>query len=78
LYAAISSLDRQARRELVALIWLGRGDFETLADALAHVSDDSPEATAGYLAGKSRALPKYLRAGLAACSSVLAAGMVEL
>jgi hypothetical protein len=63
---AIRSLSREARLELMALTWFGRGDsIETdFAGHLAHAERDSDDGSVDYIAEKSPALPTYLKAGL--------------
>jgi hypothetical protein len=62
----IRSLSQEARSELAALIWFGRGDsIETdFAEHLARAKRNSDEGDVNYIAEKSPALPTYLRAGL--------------
>jgi hypothetical protein len=60
----ITKLSRDARRELMALMWLGRGDVAgSFADHLKQAYKH-PDEGIDYIAGKSPALPKYFRAGL--------------
>ena len=53
LQAAIASLDADARAELVALAWVGRGDYEASEwrEALAAARDRAETSTARYLMG---------------------------
>lgn len=56
----LRELSPEAFRELAALMWYGRGDYETFQDALEQFS---PEIRPGYLASKGP-LKKYLLVGL--------------
>ena len=68
LEGAIKKLSRDAWMELVALVWLGRGDVEgRFADHLKEARR-TPHPVA-YITEKSPALPKYLREGLRKLSS---------
>lgn len=53
LQAAIASLDADARAELVALAWVGRGDYDAgeWREALAAARDRAETSTARYLMG---------------------------
>jgi hypothetical protein len=63
LKAAIKKLSPEARVELVALMWVGRGDVEgSFADHLRQAQRDSHPVD--YIVEKSPALPRYLRQGL--------------
>ncbi|MFC4623992.1 DUF3775 domain-containing protein [Daeguia caeni] len=66
LVAAIHSLNEDERMELLALMWLGRGDFSTSEweDALATAADRHNGAEADYLLG-TPLLGDYLEEGLA-------------
>ncbi|MGE0126660.1 MAG: DUF3775 domain-containing protein [Blastocatellales bacterium] len=66
LYKSIANLSSQARRELLALMWIGRGDFsfDDWSAALKHARPDPVDQAAGYIIGKSLRLPDYLRAAL--------------
>ncbi len=60
---AIARLSFEARMELMALMWIGRGDGFTFEGALQHARRTTSESDAAYMAGKSP-LPRYLRRGL--------------
>jgi hypothetical protein len=60
--ALIQALSNEARTELLALMWLGRGDTNDFATALAHARRTSHDGIVGYLAGKP--LQTYLPLGL--------------
>jgi hypothetical protein len=66
LRAKLASLDQEARVELLALMFLGRGDGGPMAfrDMLAHARRASDASDVQYLVGKGRALSLYLRNGL--------------
>jgi hypothetical protein len=61
---AIEGLTFEARIELKALMWVGRGDDLTFRGALEHGRWHADQGDAGYIAAKSPALPTYLRDGL--------------
>ena len=61
---AIEGLTFEARIELKALMWVGRGDDLTFRDALEHGRRHADQGDAGYIAAKAPALPTYLRDGL--------------
>jgi hypothetical protein len=62
---AIDALNIDEREELLALVWLGRGDFTTWREALAAARDtDTPRYT-DYLIG-TPLLADYLEEGLSA------------
>jgi hypothetical protein len=67
LSAAIAALDEEARAELIALVWLGRGDYtaEEWQDAKAQAADRAAEHghTSEYLTGIPL-LGDYLEEGL--------------
>jgi len=65
LAAALESLDEGQRIELLALMWVGRGDFDASEwrDALAQARDSHDEQEPGYLMG-TPLLADYLEAGL--------------
>lgn len=66
LIEAIRSLSDDARHELIALMWLGRGDSSD--DFLALVEQARSNANIGntnYITEKAPSLPSYLRRGLA-------------
>lgn len=54
LAAAIASLNEDERDELVALLWIGRGDFDTeeWAEALAQAHSELDRPAAEYLMGE--------------------------
>jgi hypothetical protein len=62
----IRALSQNARLELMALMWFGRGDEpgETFAELLAEAKRNSDSHDVDYIAEKSLALPSYLRDGL--------------
>jgi hypothetical protein len=62
----IRSLSKEARFELAALVWFGRGDSieDNFAEHLAHAKRNSDEGDINYIVEKSPSLPTYLRAGL--------------
>jgi hypothetical protein len=60
----ISALGRDARMELMAVMWLGR-DFEGNYDeALKYAHQHSDEFDVDYIAEKAPALPTYLKNGM--------------
>ncbi|MGA7713507.1 MAG: DUF3775 domain-containing protein [Rhizomicrobium sp.] len=68
LYKLIAALSKDAQNELVALMWTGRVGAgaersfgENLEQATKSKDNNQPE----YIAGKSKMLPTYLKAGLA-------------
>jgi hypothetical protein len=67
LRAAIGALNVEQRAELVALAWLGRGDFDRAdwSDAKTEATDRGTGDTATYLMGMPM-LGDYLEEGLAA------------
>ena len=66
----IELLSPDARQELMALMWLGRGDTPgSFADHLKHAKNTSDAGDVDYIAEKSPSLPLYLRAGLARLKS---------
>lgn len=67
LQMAIADLPLEARLELMAVLWLGRGDVPeaTYDDFLQHARRSADEGDVGYIAEKSRGLPTYLRNGMA-------------
>ena len=64
LRGAIERLSFEARLELKALMWVGRGEDLTFRGALEHGRRISTEDDASYIAAKALALPTYLRDGL--------------
>jgi enoyl-CoA hydratase/carnithine racemase len=67
---AINDLEPDQQVSLVALMWVGRGDFsaDEWGDALAHAGDSWNEHTADYLIGTAL-LADYLDEGLAQLES---------
>lgn len=67
LRAAIAALPLEARFELMALMWVGRGDVPdaTFDNCLEHARRSADEGDVNYIAEKSPSLPMYLRDGLA-------------
>jgi hypothetical protein len=67
LVASIAALSLDARRELIALMWLGRGDDPeaTFEQLLTHARSAEDESDVEYVAEKSLGLSQYLRRGLA-------------
>lgn len=65
--AIVEDLEPDQQQELVALLWLGRGDYtlEEWQDALALARDEWRPTTADYLIAHPL-LPEHLRDGLAA------------
>jgi Protein of unknown function (DUF3775) len=63
---SINSLSLEARQELMALIWFGRGDAieGDFAQHFAAAKTASDENDVDYIVGKSASLPIYLKAGL--------------
>ena len=63
---ALGSLPPEARIELMALVWFGRGNSiePDFAEHVAEAKRNSNETDVSYIAEKSPALPVYLRAGL--------------
>lgn len=61
----ISDLEPDQQQQVVALLWLGRGDFslEEWSEALEEAADNWNEATADYLVAHPM-LPDYLSEGL--------------
>ena len=68
--AVISGLSHDAKIELVALMWLGRGDSGKFDDLLARAEETSDENDAEYIADQALALRTYLRDGLEAILGV--------
>ena len=67
LHASIAGLSLDARLELIALMWLGRGDDPeaTFEELVPHARSDEDEGDVEYVTAKSPVLPQYLREGLA-------------
>ncbi|HWB50033.1 MAG TPA: DUF3775 domain-containing protein [Stellaceae bacterium] len=72
LAAALDSLDEDQRIEILALMWVGRGDFDAAEwqQALAQARDTHSGAEADYLMG-TPLLADYLEAGLDALGYAL-------
>jgi hypothetical protein len=70
LKSTIDDLEPDQQISLVALMWVGRGDFsiDEWAEALDEAADSWNENTADYLIGTSM-LPDYLSEGLEAIDS---------
>jgi hypothetical protein len=67
---AVADLSDDERAELLALMWLGRGDqFTDFEDALSYAHEAANAGDVGYISDKAPALPKYLRAGLTKLSN---------
>jgi uncharacterized protein DUF3775 len=62
---AIDGLNLDEREELLALLWLGRGDFATWREALAQARDTDTKRESDYLIG-TPLLADYLEEGLSA------------
>ncbi len=60
----ISALSKDARMELMALIWIGRGDGDEFGEAVEYARKNSDDGDVLYIAEKAPALPTYLRNGL--------------
>lgn len=73
--ALIDGLDEEAQAELVALYWIGRGDFEgaEYASAVAQAKERHTGPTSGYLLGVPL-LGDHLETGL---DAVLEAGVAD-
>jgi hypothetical protein len=65
LHAAVDSLEREEQVRLVALMWLGRGDYslDEWDEAVAQAEDEWNGRTADYLVG-TPLVADYLSAGL--------------
>jgi len=59
----IGRLDHDARMELMALVWVGRGDGD-FESCLEHARQNTDEGDVPYIAEKAMSLPTYLRNGL--------------
>ena len=66
LEAALGAIPQPARMEMLALIWIARGDYQPDAfeDALAYGREQFQSADVRYLADKWASLATYLRVGL--------------
>ncbi len=64
---AIDSLNQDEREELLALVWLGRGDYDasTWPEALRQARDSAGATETGYLVG-TPLLGDYIEEGVAA------------
>ena len=63
---SLRALSAEARHELVAVMWLGRGDSGDDFDALFdHVRESSDAGDIDYITEKAPSLPVYLERGLA-------------
>ena len=64
----IEALGHAGRMELIALIWIGRGDGDDFDAALRHAKDEAMSHSYGgaidYILAKSPVLPNYLRNGM--------------
>lgn len=60
----LSALNKEARMELMALIWVGRGDEDDFGAAVEYARRNSDDGDVPYIAEKAPALPTYLRDGL--------------
>lgn len=61
---AIEALSRDARYELIALVWCGQGEY-SFTEARAYAQATSDKGTAQYMAKKAPALSGLLRMALA-------------
>lgn len=61
---AIEALSRDARYELIALVWCGQGEY-SFTEARAYAQATSDKGTAQYMAKKAPALSGLLRTALA-------------
>lgn len=61
---AIEALSRDARYELIALVWCGQGEY-SFTEARAYSQATSDKGTAQYMAKKAPALSGLLRTALA-------------
>ena len=66
LNAILKSFDTEQRREMSALMWMGRGDFESYDDAYNYAKDfdNQPEQFVVYV--KEKPLFEYIPAGIEA------------
>ena len=66
LEAALEAIPQPARMEMLALIWIARGDYRADAfdEALAYARENYQSADVRYLADKWASLATYLRVGL--------------
>jgi hypothetical protein len=64
--AALEAIPQPARMEMLALIWIARGDYRTdsFEEALAYAQEHYQSADVRYLADKWASLVTYLRVGL--------------
>jgi hypothetical protein len=66
LEAALEAIPPPARMEMLALVWIARGDYpiEAFEEALAYAGEYSGSSDVRYLADKWASLATYLRIGL--------------
>ncbi|MGE0723252.1 MAG: DUF3775 domain-containing protein [Alphaproteobacteria bacterium] len=64
LFGYLNHLSMDARRELLALMWLGRGDADDFPALVRYAVGISGPSDAQYIIEKVHALPLYLREGL--------------
>ena len=66
LIAALEAITRLARMEMLALIWVGRGDYklEQFEEALEYARQNFDTCDVTYMAEKWASLSTYLREGL--------------
>ena len=66
LEAALEAISQPARMEMLALIWVARGDYrlDAFEEALAYAREHYQSADVHYLADKWGFLATYLRVGL--------------
>jgi hypothetical protein len=60
----VETLSYDARMELLALMWIGRGSEDHFDEALKQAHKNSNDGDVAYIVDKSRMLPTYLRNGL--------------
>jgi hypothetical protein len=60
----IKDLSHDARTELIALIWIGRGDADDVDNAIGRARKNSSEGDVDYIVEKAPSLPTYLRKAL--------------
>ena len=69
---SLRSLSAQKLQELVAIMWLGRGEFDSYQDAMAHsramngpgMKEGEKGVLVSYIGAKVGRLPQYLMAGM--------------
>lgn len=66
LTGALEAISQPARMEMLALIWIARGDYqpEAFEEALGYAREHYQSADVSYLAEKWGSLATYLRVGL--------------